>query len=109
MVLPLTAVYTPLLAESYRTASNVIVYIPILAVGFGFLGISLLWQAPLPGHGHTKTVSAIAVSTALFNLGAYIVLIPRLGEVGAAWGTLVAFGFMLLATLLAVRSKTRDS
>lgn len=103
ILLPLIAVYTPILAESYRTAPSVIVSVPILAVGFGFFGMSLLWQAPLLAGGHTKTVSAIAVSTSLINLGANAVLIPRLGEVGAAWGTLVAFGCMMIATFVAVR------
>jgi O-antigen/teichoic acid export membrane protein len=103
ILLPLIAVYTPILAESYRTAPSVILSVPILSVGFGFFGMSLLWQAPLLAGGHTKTVSAIAVSTSLINLGANAVLIPRLGEVGAAWGTLVAFGCMMIATFVAVR------
>ena len=103
ILLPLIAVYTPILAESYRTAPSVILSVPILSVGFGFFGMSLLWQAPLLAGGHTKTVSAIAVSTSLINLGANAVLIPRLGEVGAAWGTFIAFGCMMIATFVAVR------
>ena len=108
VLLPLIAIYTPILAESYRTEPGVIWSVPILAVGFGCFGMSLLWQAPLLGRGHTKTVSAIAVSTALINLGADVILIPRLGEVGAAWGTLIAFGAMLIATWGAVRIRTRS-
>jgi O-antigen/teichoic acid export membrane protein len=98
-LLPLIAVYTPILAESYRTSPDVILSIPILAAGLGCLGISLLWQAPLLARGKTKTVSAIAVTSALINLGADAALIPRLGGVGAAWGTLIAFGFMLAVTM----------
>jgi Na+-driven multidrug efflux pump len=94
--------YTPILAESYRTSRDVILSIPILAAGLGCLGISFLWQAPLLARGKTKIVSAIAVTSALVNLGADAVLIPHLGEVGAAWGTLIAFGFMLTTTMLVV-------
>ena len=100
ILLPLIAIYTPLLAESYRTSPDVILSIPILAVGLGCLGISFLWQSPLLARGKTKTVSAIAVSSALVNLGADTLLIPRMGGVGAAWGTLIAFAFMLGMTML---------
>ena len=103
ILLPLIAIYTPLLAESYRTSPDVILSIPILAVGLGCLGISFLWQSPLLARGKTKTVSAIAVSSALVNLGADTLLIPRMGGVGAAWGTLIAFGFMLGMTMGVVR------
>ena len=104
ILLPLIAIYTPLLAESYRTSPDVILSIPILAVGLGCLGISFLWQSPLLARGKTKTVSAIAVSSALVNLGADTLLIPRMGGVGAAWGTLIAFAFMLGMTMLVSRS-----
>jgi O-antigen/teichoic acid export membrane protein len=98
-LLPLVAVYTPILAESYRDSREVILSIPILAAGLGCLGISFLWQAPLLARGKTKTVSAIAVASALVNLGVDALLIPTMGEVGAAWGTLSAFGFMLAVTM----------
>jgi O-antigen/teichoic acid export membrane protein len=100
VLLPLVAVYTPLLEESYRTSSSILVSIPILAAGLGLLGISFLWQAPLLASGKTKTVSAIALTSALLNLAADALLIPRMGEVGAAWGTFIAFGFMLSMTML---------
>jgi len=106
-VLPLVAAYTPILAEPYRTAPGVLASIPILAAGFGFLGLSFLWQAPLLGRGQTRTVSVIALSTALLNLGADAVLIPHFGEVGAAWGTLIAFGFMFATTWSVVRFRVR--
>jgi O-antigen/teichoic acid export membrane protein len=110
ILLPLIAVYTPLLAESYRTSPDVIRSIPILAAGLGFLGISFLWQAPLLARGKPKTVSAIAITSALVNLGADAILIPRMGEVGAAWGTFVAFGFMLAVTMAVVwRAGRRDT
>jgi O-antigen/teichoic acid export membrane protein len=104
VLLPGIAVYTPILAESYRTWHDVIVSIPILAIGLGFFGISLLWQAPLIARGKTRTVSAIAIVSALINLGADAALVPTMGEVGAAWGTLFCFGFMLVATIIAAKT-----
>jgi O-antigen/teichoic acid export membrane protein len=77
----------------------IVMYTPIL-VALGFLGISMLWQSSLLAATHAKTVSVIAVTSALVNLGADVILIPRMGEVGAAWGTLIAFGFMMLTTIL---------
>ena len=105
IVLPLIATHTPLLEQSYRTSPQVIRSIPILAAALGCLGLSFLWQSPLLARAKTKTVSAIAVMSALINLGADAVLIPRMGEVGAAWGTFVAFGFMLAATITVVRRR----
>ena len=101
VLLPLIVMYTPILAESYRTSPSVIRSIPILAIALGFLGISMLWQSSLLAATHAKTVSAIAVTSALINLAADVILIPRMGEVGAAWGTLIAFGFMMVAMILA--------
>jgi len=103
VLLPLVVMYTPILAESYRTSPAVLRSIPILAVALGCLGVSMLWQASLLAATHAKTVSAIAVTAALINLGADAVLIPRIGEVGAAWGTLIAFGFMMVITILVSR------
>ena len=103
VALPLLVMYTPILEESYRTSAPVLTSIPILAVGLGCLGISLLWQAALLAATQAKTVSANAVTAALVNLGSDIVLIPRMGEVGAAWGTLIAFSFMLVTSILVVR------
>jgi O-antigen/teichoic acid export membrane protein len=100
VLLPLIVMYTPILAESYRTSPSVLQSIPIIAIALGFLGISMLWQSSLLAATHAKTVSAIAVTAALVNLGADMILIPRIGEVGAAWGTLIAFGFMMVTTIL---------
>lgn len=105
VLLPLVVMHTPILEESYRTSRSIIVSIPILAAGLGFLGVSLLWQAPLLARSRAKTASAIAVTAALVNLGADLILIPHMGEVGAAWGTFIAFGLMLVITILVVRSQ----
>jgi O-antigen/teichoic acid export membrane protein len=108
ILLPLVVIYTPLLAESYRTSRSVLVSIPILAAGLGFLGVSLLWQAPLLARGHAKTASVIAITGALLNLGADAVLIPRMGEVGAAWGTFIAFAVMMVITITVVLRRRAD-
>ena len=105
VLLPLVVMYTPILEESYRTSRSIIISIPILAAGLGFLGVSLLWQAPLLARSRAKTASAIAVTAALVNLGADVILIPHMGEVGAAWGTFIAFGLMLVITILVVRGQ----
>jgi Na+-driven multidrug efflux pump len=44
----------------------------------------------------------IAITSALINLGADMLLVPQLGEVGAAWGTFIAFACMLAATMVVV-------
>jgi O-antigen/teichoic acid export membrane protein len=109
IALPLLVMYTPILEESYRTAPSVLRSIPILALGLGFLGISMLWQSALLAATHAKTVSAVAVAAALLNLVADFILVPRLGEVGAALGTLIAFGFMMTTTILMVRLRRAEN
>ena len=42
------------------------------------------------------------MTAALVNLGADVLLIPRMGEAGAAWGTLIAFALMLIITVSVV-------
>ena len=109
IALPLLVMYTPILEESYRTSPSVLRSIPILALGLGFLGISMLWQSALLAATHAKTVSAVAVAAALLNLVADFILVPRLGEVGAALGTLIAFGFMMTTTILMVRLRRAEN
>ena len=109
IALPLLVMYTPILEESYRTSPSVLRSIPILALGLGFLGISMLWQSALLAATHAKTVSAVAVAAALVNLVADFILVPRLGEVGAALGTLIAFGFMMTTTILMVRLRRAEN
>lgn len=109
IALPLIVKYTPILEESYRTSPAVLTSIPILALGLGCLGISMLWQSALLAATHAKTVSAVAVAAALVNLLADFVLVPRMGEVGAAWGTLIAFSFMMTTTILMVRVRRAEN
>ncbi len=108
VVLPLIVMYTPLLEESYRTSPSVLRSIPILAVGLGCLGISLLWQSALLAATQAKTVSLIALAAALLNLAADFILVPQMGEVGAAWGTLISFGAMMTATIIVVRVRRAE-
>jgi O-antigen/teichoic acid export membrane protein len=109
IALPLIVKYTPILEESYRTSPSVLRSIPILALGLGCLGISMLWQSALLAATHAKTVSAVAVAAALVNLLADFILVPRMGEVGAAWGTLLAFSFMMTTTILMVRVRRAEN
>ncbi len=109
VLLPVVAYYTPILEESYRTSPSVIMSIPIIAAGVGCLGISLLWQASLLASSRARTASAISVGAAIVNLVADMLLVPRMGEVGAAWGTLIAFALMLVVTIAAVRAGKEGS
>ena len=108
VVLPLVVMYTPILEESYRTSPSILRSIPILALGLGCLGVSLLWQSALLAAAQAKTVSLIAVTAALVNLGADFILVPRFAEVGAAWGTLIAFAFMMATTIVVVRVRRAE-
>jgi O-antigen/teichoic acid export membrane protein len=108
VVLPLVVMYTPILEESYRTSPSILRSIPILALGLGCLGVSLLWQSALLAATQAKTVSVIAVTAALVNLGADFILVPRFAEVGAAWGTLIAFAFMMATTIVVVRVRRAE-
>ena len=73
--------------------------IPLLAVAFGLAGISRLFSYFLTARGEGKAIRNISVALLVTHLSACLVLIPRLGILGAA---LAIFLTYLVDLLLSV-------
>jgi O-antigen/teichoic acid export membrane protein len=79
----------------YRSAADVLPIIAMASVLFGFYTMlsTVVFYAKATGR-----LAMITVAAALINIAANVVLIPRLGIVGAAWATFVAYAFFSMAT-----------
>ena len=70
--------------------------IGVLTAGYVLLGFVEIGRAGFSITGRTKRTAACMVMAALVNLGLNVVLIPRMGAMGAAWSTLAAYATALL-------------
>ena len=68
--------------------------VPVVAGGYFFFALYMVVSTPIFHARKTGWAPAISVSAAVLNVGINLVLIPRYGMMGAAWATLVAYGFM---------------
>lgn len=68
--------------------------VPIVTLGYLFNGLYFVMLAPLMLDKRTFAVGAATWIGAGINLGANLVLIPRLGLEGAAWSTCLAYAAM---------------
>lgn len=68
--------------------------VPVVMLGYLFLGISTNLSAGIYIEKKTKYLPAVNVTGAAVNIGLNYLLIPRLGITGAAWATLLAYAAM---------------
>lgn len=103
-----TALYLliePVFGRQYHPAKAIV--LP-LVVAAGLYGISRVSLGLLIAKGHAKLVSAAEITGFVVSFAAYLLLIPRIGVLGAAWGSLLGYGACLafaLATTLLVRNR----
>jgi O-antigen/teichoic acid export membrane protein len=64
------------------------------------MGISVIYSSILVSYDLTKEVTIISIIMAAINLGLDILLIPRIGMIGAAIATVISYGFSSTAYLL---------
>ena len=76
-----------------------------LALGFAVYGLYIVFANALYAAGDTRTVAATLVAAVVANVALNVLLIPRLGGLGAAIATLASYG--LMAGLTAVASERR--
>jgi stage V sporulation protein B len=82
----------------------------ILVVGTAFLGIFTLNSGIFQGAGKPGVPMAILVSTAVLDIVLNVVLIPKLGIIGAATASTLSFVFAgLVSTLLLISHLKRNS
>jgi O-antigen/teichoic acid export membrane protein len=73
--------------------------LPVLAVTLVFAFADVLLNAYFLATGLERQNAALVAVAAAANVAANLVLIPRLGAVGAAWSTLLAYAVRMVATL----------
>jgi O-antigen/teichoic acid export membrane protein len=72
--------------------------IPVIAFASVLQGLYTMLVTVIFFTKHTARLAVLTVSAAALNVGLNLVLIPRLGILGAAWSTLIAFACWAAAT-----------
>jgi O-antigen/teichoic acid export membrane protein len=88
-----TALATPQVAEATYT-------VPYLATGMVFFGVFRIYTQTLKSRDREKITGGIWILIAAINVGVNVVLVPRLGILGAAGATTLAFGLGCVMVLL---------
>ncbi|MFC7528401.1 lipopolysaccharide biosynthesis protein [Actinoplanes sp. GCM10030250] len=98
----------PVFGHEYAPAKAVV--LP-LVVAAGLYGVSRVALGLLIAKGHSGMVSTAEITGFVVSFAAYVLLIPKLGILGAAYGSLLGYGTCLifaLITTIAVRDRRRE-
>jgi O-antigen/teichoic acid export membrane protein len=90
----------PIFGEQYAPAKAVV--LPLVAAA-GLYAISRVSLGLLIAKGHGGLVSVAEIAGFVVSFAAYVLLIPRHGILGAAWGSLLGYGTCLLFALVVIR------
>jgi O-antigen/teichoic acid export membrane protein len=86
----------PFLASDKYAGGTVV--LPSVIAGMVFSGATAITGAGLFLHKRAVTIMTLVVTAAALNVGLNLVLIPRIGILGAALATLLAYAALLAAT-----------
>ncbi|HLC66334.1 MAG TPA: polysaccharide biosynthesis C-terminal domain-containing protein, partial [Candidatus Nanoarchaeia archaeon] len=75
----------------------------VLLVGLGFQALMVLYGAVLYSHNFVRSLTITQILMAVLNVGLNILLIPRIGILGAALATAFAYMFSSCAYVAVVR------
>ncbi|MDI6097295.1 NAD(P)H-quinone oxidoreductase [Actinoplanes sp. NEAU-A12] len=105
VVVPLVAgglylLVEPLFGHEYADAK--VVVLP-LVVAAGLYAVSRISLGLLIAKGHGGLVSAAEITGFVVSFAVYLLLIPRLGILGAAYGSLAGYGACLVFAMVATR------
>jgi O-antigen/teichoic acid export membrane protein len=84
-------------------AMNGYLVTPLVAFGALFLGAYTIAAQVIALEKKTALIGSIWTIAALLNIGVNLILLPRIGIIGAAASTLIAFAFAFCATALHAR------
>ncbi|GAA1638679.1 lipopolysaccharide biosynthesis protein [Actinoplanes couchii] len=90
----------PLFGHEYADAK--VVVLP-LVVAAGLYAVSRVSLGLLIAKGHGGLVSAAEIAGFVVSFAAYVLLIPKHGILGAAWGSLAGYGACLVFAMVASR------
>jgi O-antigen/teichoic acid export membrane protein len=88
----------PVFGHQYAPAR--VVVLP-LVVAAGLYAVSRVCLGLLIAKGHGGLVSAAEITGFVVSFAVYLLLIPRLGILGAAYGSLAGYGACLVFALIA--------
>ncbi|MEU4692545.1 NAD(P)H-quinone oxidoreductase [Actinoplanes sp. NPDC023714] len=105
IVVPLVAgglylLIEPVFGHHYAPAKAIV--LP-LVVAAGLYAISRVSLGLLIAKGHGGLVSAAEIAGFVVSFAAYVLLIPKIGILGAAYGSLLGYGACLIFALVATR------
>ncbi|WP_430782652.1 lipopolysaccharide biosynthesis protein [Actinoplanes sp. G11-F43] len=105
VVVPLVAgglylLIEPLFGHEYADAK--VVVLP-LVVAAGLYAVSRVSLGLLIAKGHGGLVSAAEIAGFVVSFAAYVLLIPKMGILGAAYGSLAGYGACLVFSMVASR------
>lgn len=86
--------------QAYEVAAEVL---PVIAFACACQGIYTMLVGPIFLRRRTAVLPFLTVTSAVVNVGANILLVPRLGVMGAAWATLAAYALFALLTYVYAR------
>jgi O-antigen/teichoic acid export membrane protein len=87
---------------SYRAAVDVV---RVVAFAAAFYGLYVMLVGVIMLTRRTGFLPIITVCAALTNIATHIILVPRIGILGAAWATFLAFALYAVATYAYARSR----
>ncbi len=93
-----------LTTSEFVTGSSIIPFVAFSGVLFGFYQISIFIIHLVK---KTKLVFILLTTSALLNIALNILLIPRMGILGAAVATIIAYGVLLMFILIVTRRYLR--
>lgn len=91
---------TSLASEKYQSAAPIL---PWVIAGMAVDGTNSIMGAGLFIHRKTRTIMTIVLCCAALNIGLNLILVPRIGIIGAAMATLVSYSAAALALTIAGR------
>ena len=91
-----------LASEKYRSGA---VIVPYVMAGMAMHAVVIVVGAGLYLEKRSKTVMVLILCAAVLNILLNLLLLPRIGLIGAAVANLLSFGFLLLACALAGRGR----
>lgn len=80
------------------------VVVPLILAAYLFDGIYINFHPPIFYSGKTWVITVVVSIAALVNVGLNLILIPRIGMIGAGVSSLSAYAFMAVSTYFIVRS-----
>ncbi|MEU4216108.1 NAD(P)H-quinone oxidoreductase [Actinoplanes sp. NPDC026623] len=90
----------PVFGDQYAPAK--VVVLPLVAAA-GLYAVSRISLGLLIAKGHNALVSAAEITGFVVSFAAYLLLIPRYGLLGAAYGSLLGYGSCLIFALVTSR------